>query len=79
MIPLISHLGILVFNFRLEFLGPLTYNNNGRVTLVGVVSWGIGCAQPNYPGVYARVTEALDFINGQLAQTCTAGHEEIIG
>ena len=53
-------------------LGPLTYNNNGRATLVGVVSWGIGCASPGYPGVYARVTEALGFINDQLAQGCTA-------
>ncbi|XP_058979501.1 trypsin 5G1-like [Musca domestica] len=38
--------------------GPLFHKD----TLVGVVSWGYGCARPNYPGVYSRVTSVLPWI-----------------
>lgn len=44
--------------------GPLVVNN----TLFGVVSWGEGCAQPNYPGVYARVSYFIDWIKKNLEE-----------
>jgi len=40
--------------------GPLYDYNNDIV--VGVVSWGIGCAHPDYPGVYARISSSSSWI-----------------
>ncbi|KFO31126.1 Transmembrane protease serine 5 [Fukomys damarensis] len=42
--------------------GPLVCPDQGTWHLVGVVSWGRGCAEPNHPGVYAKVAEFLDWI-----------------
>ena len=44
--------------------GPLIcVNENNEPVLWGLVSWGIGCAYQGYPGVYARVSWAITWIN----------------
>ena len=43
----------------------MTYEN-GLYTVIGVVSWGAGCANDGYPGVYGRVTSALTWIKSNI-------------
>ena len=47
--------------------GPMTAVNpeTGKVELVGIVSWGIGCASA--PGVYCEVAQMVDFIKNVAA------------
>ena len=42
--------------------GPFVCNDNGKAIIAGVVSWGWGCAEPDYPGVYSRTTHVLNWI-----------------
>ena len=39
--------------------GPMMLEIDGKITLGGIVSFGKGCASPDYPGVYVRVSGTL--------------------
>ena len=46
--------------------GPLFAATPDGFVLVGIISWGVGCAVPDNPGVYTRISALADFLNRAL-------------
>lgn len=46
--------------------GPYVVRSGQGYVLQGVVSFGVGCARPGLPGVYARVSNYIGWINSQV-------------
>ncbi|MBN3307434.1 TMPS9 protease, partial [Amia calva] len=53
--------------------GPLVCKQGSAWVQGGIVSFGAGCAQPNYPGVYTRVSQYQGWINGQCIPVILGG------
>ena len=49
-------------NLKGDSGGPLFYDYQGSLYQIGIVSFGKGCAEPRYPGVYTRVTKYIDWL-----------------
>ena len=48
--------------------GPIVSQVNGELALVGVVSWGEGCARANKYGVYSKVSAGYEWINNTVGR-----------
>ena len=56
--------------FRMSFFEEIcAYLFIFRHVIIGVTSFGTGCAHPDYPGVYARVTEVKSWIESVASDT----------
>jgi secreted trypsin-like serine protease len=56
--------------------GPLFVNVSGSVNQLGIVTYGRGCGQPGYPGVYSSVPYYLKWIQSVISGTSKALEEE---
>ena len=57
--------------------GPLfTLKPNGDFDKqVGVVSWGFGCADPNYPGVYSEISGVASWMQSEICRLSNANSQ----
>ena len=60
--------------------GPLIMtNSDGEYELIGIVSWGYGCAEAQYPGVYSKIHSRLSWFFGYIGEPETEFVPDLYG
>jgi secreted trypsin-like serine protease len=54
-------------------------NEDGEYELIGIVSWGYGWADAQYPGVYSKIESRLDWFFGYIGEPETEFVPELYG
>ncbi|MDX2272099.1 MAG: trypsin-like serine protease [Cyanobacteriota bacterium] len=49
--------------------GPLIVGSGSSALLAGITSFGFGCAQPDFPGIYTRVSSFVSFVTSITGST----------
>ena len=49
-----------------HYLINLTSVQDGKGTLIGLVSWGIACARAKLPGVYTNIANYVDWARSKM-------------
>ena len=49
-----------------HYLIDLTPVQDGKGTLIGLVSWGIACARAKLPGVYTNIANYVDWARSKM-------------
>ena len=48
--------------------GPLMVYEAGQYYVMGLVSFGVRCGSPGFPGIYSRVTHHMDWILSKIVR-----------
>ena len=57
--------------------GLTVQNGTEKPYLLGIASWGVGCAKQGYAGVYTRVANYTGWINNHIQTVNTLSHQNI--
>ena len=49
--------------------GALICVENEKPVIQGIISWGYKCGKPNFPGVYTRVSNYVDWVKYHIANS----------